>query len=362
MRRATLTTLALVALMAGGGPGPGGAAVDVPERPDRAYRRGDDGTEWPPKHLRRSRARTGTARTNQAKPKQAPARRLGKPPAQWRQRLRALHLTRQEFTELVADELLRVLPGSKVTVEGSLALNIKTAQGDKIAVGLHNGWRNCANDPKSREAEVNRYVDSLLRHLARKRKLKTLDHSKHVVPLIKGASFLAQIKAQTGGKMKPMVEHIAGDIWIVYALDMPKQVAIMSQDQGRALASTPAALRQLALTNLRRVLKPIKHHGNGPVYVLTAGGMYESSILLLDEFWPAQAQVVAGDVVAAVPNRDVLLFAGSKSKKGIAGICKLMAKAGEGAYAISRTLLVRRGGVWKVFGSCSNGKLKKGRR
>ena len=235
-----------------------------------------------------------------------------------------------------------------------LELDISTPQGDKIKMGLDNAWRGCRDDPKNRMAEVRRHVDALSRHLSAKRKPRATPTRKQVVPLIKSSEYMAQIQAQTGGQMKPAAERLAGDIWIVYALDMPDRVVVLSVAQARTLARTPAELRRLALTNLRRLLKEVKHHGNGPIYLVTAGGMYESSMLLLDEFWPAQAQSVAGDVVAAVPNRDILLFTGSRSSAGMANICKLVNK--DGPYQISRTLLVRRGGAWKVLRSCSGTK------
>jgi uncharacterized protein YtpQ (UPF0354 family) len=128
---------------------------------------------------------------------------------------------------------------------------------------------------------------------------------------------------------------------------------ILTADQAKPLARTPAELRGLAVTNLRRILKGVQSRGDGTVIMLTAGGSYEASLLLLDELWSKQARVVDGDVVASVPNRDVLLFTGSRSAAGIAKICEMMARAGERQYAISRTLLVRRAGRWQVLRTCA---------
>jgi uncharacterized protein YtpQ (UPF0354 family) len=288
------------------------------------------------------------APTPAAKPRPT---RPGPPPARWRQRIASPQLTEQAFTELVAEEIRRVLQGAKVSVEGALKLRMsapRTAQ-----LGLYNVWQSCRDTPRYREAAVRHYLDAIQHHLANIDEAGGAPDRTRVVPLIKDASYLADIKVRTAGRFKPLAEHLAGDIWIVYALDQPKGMKILTADQAKPLARTPAELRGLAVTNLRRILKGVQSRGDGTVIMLTAGGSYEASLLLLDELWSKQARVVDGDVVASVPNRDVLLFTGSRSAAGIAKICEMMARAGERQYAISRTLLVRRAGRWQVLRTCA---------
>lgn len=282
--------------------------------------------------------------------------RTGPPPARWRKRLASPDLSSLQFTDLIAEEIRRVVPDVKVTLLRPLELKVKNYMGAEVKMGLHNAWQGCHDNPSLRESEARRIVDSLKGHLTGRRK-PPKPSARTLVPLIKSSSYMAQIKQQTGGQMTPLAERLAGDLWVIYAMDMPDRVAIVSQKQGLAMGLDPVSRRALALKNLRRVLKPAKRHGKGPIFLITAGGMYESSMLLLDEFWPAQAQAVQGDVVAAVPNRDVLLFTGSKSKRGMANICKLIIKQGGGAYHISNMLLIRTNGVWRALHSCTPGKV-----
>ena len=44
--------------------------------------------------------------------------------------------------------------------------------------------------------------------------------------------------------------------------------------------------------------------------MLTAGGNYEATLILLPEVWESVAEMVSGQIVAAVPARDVLYFTG----------------------------------------------------
>src|SRR5256885_92520 len=87
---------------------------------------------------------------------------------------------------------------------------------------------------------------------------------------------------------------------------------------------------------------PIERHGEGPWYLLTAGGDYVASILLLDEVWQQLEEEIDGDIVAVVPARDVLLFTSSKSSEGLVRIRdKARDIAQGGHHTVSETLIRR---------------------
>jgi len=58
---------------------------------------------------------------------------------------------------------------------------------------------------------------------------------------------------------------------------------LLREDDRKQLNMSWPALRQLAMTNLRRLLPEVKRHGDGPTFMLVAGGNYESSLLLADK-------------------------------------------------------------------------------
>lgn len=167
-----------------------------------------------------------------------------------------------------------------------------------------------------------------------------------IVPIIKDSEYLSF----AGEGKSLMREHLAGDIWIIYALDLPDSIVTLKPEIVQELGLTPAELQGLACSNLRRILPEVKQHGSGPWYLLTAGGDYVASILLLDEVWAELEESVDGDIVAAAPSRDILLVTGSRSKKGLEYV-RLKAReiAGTGDHVISQTLLRRSAGSWKVF-------------
>jgi uncharacterized protein YtpQ (UPF0354 family) len=88
--------------------------------------------------------------------------------------------------------------------------------------------------------------------------------------------------------------------------------------------------------------------------MITADGSYESSLLLLDDLWskgdvPAK---VDGDVVVAIPARDLLFFTGSRNPAGVARLHELAAKyVKQASYRLTDTLFVYRDGRFTRFDS-----------
>jgi uncharacterized protein YtpQ (UPF0354 family) len=109
-------------------------------------------------------------------------------------------------------------------------------------------------------------------------------------------------------------------------------------------------LKEVAKTNLTRILPAAERHGDGPWYLLVAGGDYSASLLLFDEMWNDLESSVAGKIVAVVPARDLVLYTGSDSPEGVA-VIRERAKdiVASGDHVISETLIMRTAGKWEVF-------------
>ena len=122
------------------------------------------------------------------------------------------------------------------------------------------------------------------------------------------------------GPDEPILERFAPGLLIAYGMDRGDHFELVARKHCEAARIEPEDLRPLAVTNLRRMLPAIERHGEGPAYMLVAGGELESSLLLLDDLWDGQASAVSGTLVAAVPTRDVLLFTGAASPEGVAAV------------------------------------------
>ena len=150
----------------------------------------------------------------------------------------------------------------------------------------------------------------------------------------------------------PILEPLIGDLLIAYAFDLPSRYTLV---QGRHLADLQLSvteLRGLATDNLRRRLPDIMRHQylHLPMFVFTAGGNLESSLLLLDDLWESQLSLVPGELVASVAARDCIAFTGSESPEGIAELRASIDRAQAGGdHVLTRHLFIRRDSSWHVF-------------
>jgi hypothetical protein len=264
----------------------------------------------------------------------------------WRTDIAKPGLTLEEFQKLCADALAQLFPG--LVVKSGVnpgELSFSRAGGESLTVFLGNLWNTCQRDLGSRATEVERFLKIIA---APKLPSEECPDIACIVPMIKDEEYLDI----SGRDSKPtsVHDHFVGDLWIVYAIDQPDRMSTLLESQFSNLGIARDRLRQLAVENLRKILPPIEQHGDGPVYMLTAGGDYVASLVLFDDIWRELGNLVEGDVVAAVPSRDVLLFTGSESSEGIRtmreSIDRVMASGG---YLVSNTMLRLKPDGWKVF-------------
>ena len=87
------------------------------------------------------------------------------------------------------------------------------------------------------------------------------------------------------------------------------------------------------------------------VYLFTADGTYESSLILFDDLWTDGRLDVRGEIVMAVPSRELLLVTGTGNEEGMARLKEVAEEVHrEGApYRLSKSLFVYRGGKFEVL-------------
>lgn len=168
-------------------------------------------------------------------------------------------------------------------------------------------------------------------------------NSKNIIPVIKSADFIDKVKRLVGTtdstKSSPIFEKYNDELLIVYAEDDEKSIRYFTQNEFDKLHISRDSLAAVALANLDRILTKAERIGNNGKYMVTAGGTYESSMILLKSFWSNKNFPVKGDIIITTPNRDVLLVTGSKDKVNLNWI---RARAREyydsGSYQISSSL------------------------
>jgi uncharacterized protein YtpQ (UPF0354 family) len=255
-------------------------------------------------------------------------------------------LTLDKLSLLIAAFVREAHPDATLTSPAPNAVQAAATNGrDPSTFYLDNLWAEFrGQDPAARVDAFQRYLRGFLTALENPAKEQVCRD--RIVPTIKDSEYFAIIK-DTSALLR---EHLVGDLWILYAIDYPDTIKTLSASERDKLGIQQEELRTLAIENLRNVMPEIQQHGDGPWYLLTAGGDYVASILLLDSVWSQLENAVDGDIVAVVPSRDVLLFTGSRSKEGIEQIrARARAICESGGHLISETLIRRSSGRWSVF-------------
>lgn len=282
---------------------------------------------------------------------------LGRPKAQadqrralegWRLELVRPGLSKEEFCNLCAQALREKFGSASVEQLDSLdEFRITLSSGKPFTAFVENIWRQCRHDENVRVEQVERFLRIIAGPEAGTSKLPEITS---IVPTVKDETYINLSRKSANEGPTFVHEHFVADLWIVYAIDSIDAILTLSTAQFVELKLTLGELKHLAIENLKRMLPPIERHGEGPVYTLTAGSDYVASLLLFEDLWAEQAEVVDGEIVAAVPARGALLFTGNKSSHAILELRRSVAQFTQtSGYLVSTTMLRRSPNGWKVF-------------
>jgi uncharacterized protein YtpQ (UPF0354 family) len=262
----------------------------------------------------------------------------------------AAPLSADQFTQIFAKKLKQTQPAIDLTVKGDLLLIIKDADGKETTTYLDNAYSQYLLDPTAVDEVLKTYVASCVETTG---KSAPLDRTR-IVPIIKDRNWIAEIKEsvkQRGSKQVPenVYEDFNGDLVILYAEDTPTSVSYFAPKSLEEIGISRKQLRTLSVANLTRLI-PKPQVDTGPlVSMITVGGNYEASLLLFDDLW-ANLSKADGEIVVAVPARDLLMFTGSRNQPGLTKLRKLAAKyVKESPYHLTDKLFVYRNGHFARF-------------
>lgn len=169
------------------------------------------------------------------------------------------------------------------------------------------------------------------------------------------------------GDSRTLVAIVKSEEWLEYATDKqlsPGQVrcvagdlhAVLAWDEGTRISASKMSVEDLGddpfaegIKGVLAMSEPIEMSGDA-LKMLTCGGNYEASMLLVDDVWDFVAEHVDGDVIAAAPARDLLFATGSNSSVGLSEMEAAVRRVFEGdfSYRVSRAMLRRQDGGWTI--------------
>ena len=259
-------------------------------------------------------------------------------------------LTPPAFTDEFARALTRARPSANVSVAGDLKLTIKETDGLVRNIQLSNAYNEYKLDPQRFDDLVGNFAAIFWQPADEA--AAGLDRTR-IIPVIKDRQWLDELhntlKAK-GVAQQHLADRFNDELVIVYAQDDPNRMRYLTTQEDFGLSREE--LRSLAVANLKRVLPKIEMGRVGDVALMSAGGNYEASLLLIDDIWSSGQIQVNGDIVVAIPTRDALLVTGSRSRSGLKLVRELTAKfKAQGPYELTDTLFRYRDGRFTKFGS-----------
>ncbi len=152
--------------------------------------------------------------------------------------------------------------------------------------------------------------------------------------------------------MLPLIDTFVGDLDIRYAFDADSGFRYLTERDLKTLKLARDQLLPLAVTNYRKRYPKITVERPTPVVGMFAnGGELEPSNMLDFEFWEKEKSRFGGEIVCAVPARDVCWFTGLKPAGNVQNLRTNTERAHKdaGERAISRLLFLWRNKRWEVL-------------
>lgn len=173
-----------------------------------------------------------------------------------------------------------------------------------------------------------------------------------LVPMIKVAEFdtSSSLVTELPHDNSPVITPFAGDLIVMYALDLPTHFQFVTFRDLHNAALTAAELHSIALQNFPSRVPKIELHGQAPRHMIIAGGNFEATLLLLDSMWDQFEHEMPGELLAVVPARDLLYVSATGWDEAKTFLLEASSRfLPEERYALSKCIFVRRNGKWMPY-------------
>lgn len=161
-----------------------------------------------------------------------------------------------------------------------------------------------------------------------------------------------QETVRLSSKDAPFIQPYIGRLQICYLVDEGQSYKYVQNRHVESDQVNVADLHQIGLRNLKNLISQkdprVRPYDN--VFSFMAGGDFEASVMLLDEFWNNEfRQFIKGDYAVVVPSRDVLAFCDAQSDEGIVELQQVINRVWpKGDHLVSNQIYIRQREKWRV--------------
>ncbi|WP_167020434.1 DUF1444 family protein [Chitinophaga sp. Cy-1792] len=222
-----------------------------------------------------------------------------------------LPLSQDEFTRKCLEKLRLELPQYNFMQESEDSIaSTHDGQGYKTFTG--NLYRQYLQNPAAKDSLIAQIA--IMPHLT-KIQYNSKPETKNILPIVRNVS-------QTAHLMKALSEAVEGqnlavgrynsDLNILYVLDAEAQFRYLSMEELPNLGLDIDTVYEVSLANLRRKRKEVSisllKEG---LYSVKCDNVYESSMILLDDFWTKENFPLEKNLIITISNRNCVLVSSS---------------------------------------------------
>lgn len=223
------------------------------------------------------------------------------------------------FTDYVAAQLRRATGGADVVVKAPLTLAL-----GELQANLDRIFAYCSRSPSDCAGELAHYVETV----AQLHKDRPAPPSREAVRVVVRTQ--AYVTGIQGMPKAPKVQPrpLAGGLVMLPAIDTPRAIRMLTEDDNEQLGLTPDDVFKLGFANLRKHLKPLMSVANvtrARQMGQLSGDPYQSSRLALLESWSPLAKAQGGKLIIVAPATDMVLYIGDDASTAIEAL-RLLAK------------------------------------
>lgn len=253
-------------------------------------------------------------------------------------------LSETEFSKKFAKLLVKKVKGLEITSIKELEIKSEF-DGRNSQHFLDNAYSEYENDPKLIKQIFQKYLNGLSEMFLPKELLK----EDRILPIIKDKRFIKSLEEiNPDFEANHIYEFYNDEIVIFYAEDKENSIQYISREDLMEINFPIENLYKKAIQNLSDQFQ-MKRHGENGYFMITAGGNYESSLILLD-IWHQENFPVEGNFVIGIPSRDVLFITGTKDSKNLHRLYDSVEKINEtGDHIVSDKIFELRNGKFEVL-------------
>nr|WP_294785835.1 DUF1444 family protein [uncultured Flavobacterium sp.] len=253
-------------------------------------------------------------------------------------------LTEKEFALKFAKKLSENTKGLKIISIDELTIKSEY-NGTEHQFFLNNAYSEYSSDPKNSNEIIKKYLNGISAMFLPKELL----NADKILPVIKDKRFIKKLEDINANFEKNHIyEFYNEELFIFYVEDRENSIHYISKDDLEEISFPLEKLHEKAIQNLADQFK-MERHGDNGYFMLTAGGNYESSLILLD-IWHPENFSVDGNFVIGIPSRDVLIITGSADSANLHRLYDVVQNINEtGDHVVSDKIFEFKSGIFQVL-------------